>query len=188
MPDFDTLVSTIPRMCTDRHAKMIQGLVRWLRPQVVLEIGSWRGYVTCHIAQAVKENHFGRVYVIDNYTIQDSDPSAIHNSLMICEVADLVGIISGDSQSVPWPAAEMVVVDGDHRLPTVTADVQRAMDGGATCIVMHDTCNNTGPRAWVDAFRESKNPDWDLIEVNFDEGAAILMRRTVKPSARYDGV
>lgn len=179
------LVEIIPHMRTERHAKAIKGLIEWLRPVCVVEIGPWRGYVTAHIAKAVKNNrNGGKVYAIENYAVEGADAAGIHNSLQMLGLADIVGIIPAVSQDIDWPDADFVVIDGDHREEPCQKDLDKAMRT-ANCIVMHDTCNNVGPRAVIDKFRSTKNKDWDLIEANFDEGLTVLMRRFPKPAPQY---
>jgi len=50
------------------HPSVLYGLCRSLKPRVVVEVGTYRGYAACYMAQACKENGFGHVVAIDDFS------------------------------------------------------------------------------------------------------------------------
>lgn len=94
---------------TSRHAYLIYGLVFWLKPQVILEIGSYRGFLTAVIADAVAKLGYGRVVSIDNWSSDFvSSTHKAHRESVVDLLERLglsphVSLVTGDSLFVDWP-------------------------------------------------------------------------------------
>lgn len=52
--------------CWGVEGQMLYALIRWLKPDVVAEIGGWAGCSGSHIALALIKNGKGRLYSVDN--------------------------------------------------------------------------------------------------------------------------
>lgn len=50
---------------TDDYALVLHALVKALRPNVVVEIGTYKGFATCHMAHALPAGGFGKVHTFD---------------------------------------------------------------------------------------------------------------------------
>jgi hypothetical protein len=73
----------------------------------------------------------------------------------------------------------MAYIDGNHTYSMSRFDVERAEKNGATCICLNDTVTCEGARRVGEWMRT--DPDWDCLEVNFDAGLLIALKRQPKP-------
>jgi predicted O-methyltransferase YrrM len=177
--EFSRRVSTLPFQGTSKHAWLVYGLVRWLHPEVVLETGTWQGYVTSHIALGLMHNGHGKVYSIENFAYQDiSNPEQIINNLSRIGVyGPHVEIIAGNSLEVSWPERiSLAVLDGDRSLPNFRDEVHRVIDCGAVCFCVHDTHHDGNAHWYMKQFREKMLPEWNVIDPAFDGGFAVAMK------------
>lgn len=183
---FEMMVATVPGIQTQRHAHILYGLVRWLQPEVVVETGSWKGYSSCWLARGLQDVGVKKsmVVCIDDYTLQESSATDIHNALSSLELSNSVHLCSGDSKDPQmWPGrVDMAYIDGDHSLEGVQTDCRLAIERGAHCLVIHDTVSWWGPRQVLDWVRSQ---GFQVLEVGFDEGLAICLRNFVKPPETY---
>jgi predicted O-methyltransferase YrrM len=174
---------------TTRHVFMLYGLIRWLRPNTVLEIGAWHGYSTVWMARALQEMEGQRkLYTIDDFSDQNTDLEILRANLRLAGVEEVVEILHGDSMKVDWPEPplDFVYIDGNHSLAHAEYDFYKALEYGASCVVMHDTTSWWGSRAVVDNFRRSQQSQWDYIEVPFDEGLTIFLPKPLdKPPVTF---
>jgi len=167
---------------TQRHVWAVYGLIRWLQPKVLVEIGTYKGFVGLHMARACEDNGFGHVTVIDDFSL-DARPAEVHNAFQRAGLSHRLTILDGKSTEVQWPKViDFAMVDGDHEFESVLFDCNTAVEKGATCIVMHDTSELPGPREYIEVMREKGKGVWDVVEVGFDMGLSVLMRVPEKPS------
>ena len=113
-------------------AWLLYGLVRAMKPQVCVEIGSARGKSTCHIAQALRENLGGMLYAIDPHRPTSWNDAGETNTLHA--LRRNLRAMGGDAyveviQSYSTDAArgwnrpiDMVFIDGDHSYDGVKSD------------------------------------------------------------------
>lgn len=126
----------------------------------------------------MQENDRGHLYCIDDFSFQVSFQT-LFNNLSTCGVEDRVTIKSGKSNEVIWPEhIDFAFIDGDHSFEGCQYDVECAIEKGAYCITIHDTKEWPGPRDFLKKFRQEKRAkNWDILEVSFDQGLAILLRK-----------
>jgi predicted O-methyltransferase YrrM len=165
---------------------MLRALVRWLRPKVVVEVGTYFGYSATWLARGLQENGEGRLYCIDDWSL--SGPEAVlacAAHLGMCQVHPLIELVNGKSAEVEWPEdVDLAYIDGDHSFAAVVGDVSRAIEAGASCIVLHDV----GEKGWEGPQRlvaEWPHDGWDLLEAYHGGGLAILKRREVRPQPMF---
>jgi predicted O-methyltransferase YrrM len=91
--------------------ELITGLVRGLKPKVCVEIGSARGYSSCHIGLALKENGKGKLYAIDPHAPTNWNDSEsvetfpiIQQNLQTLGLTDVVEIVrkTSDQAVAGW--------------------------------------------------------------------------------------
>jgi predicted O-methyltransferase YrrM len=132
-------------------AWILYGLVRAMKPETCVEIGSARGMSTCHIGLALRENGAGRLYAIDPHRrtewndVDSIDTYAtIARNLRRLHLSRQVEILKEESAAVAtrWDRPiDLLFIDGDHSYE----GVRRDWEGFARfvrpfgLVVFHDT-------------------------------------------------
>lgn len=181
--DFDAVVQRVTHHGTERHAQALYGLIKWLKPASVIEVGACHGFTTCWIARAIQENNREagsdvRLVVIDDYSLQPNAYMAFWHNMGLCQVGDLIDVCTQNSRQAEWPdRIDFAYIDADHSLVGCKHDVDRAIERGAYCVALHDTATWWGPREYV----EKHMPEgWTEISVGFDHGFTVMMKRPEK--------
>jgi len=190
---FMRAVAEVPCAGGQRHGVILHALVRWLRPKVVVEVGSFMGHSACWLARALQENAAGlpteepgELYCIDDWSLSMGMDTRFLLGVHLgrCQVNDRVTLLDGKSDKVGWPyPIDLAFIDGDHSFDGCKGDVERAMEGGAECIVVHDVADWWGPRRWLAEFERSA--EYRTLSVGFDGGLAVAMRCPVLPEERF---
>ncbi len=131
-------------MMTLAERKTLESIVARKKPEVAVEIGSWKGASTTIIAR-----HSGVVYAIDPFTgAPDSwevHSAARHdvlkvfrNNLRIMGISNVIPIVgkSADVFNVFGRCVDFVFIDGDHTRPGILADLrwrEKLRFGGVIC-------------------------------------------------------
>lgn len=188
--EFAAVAAQITSPDTARHAPLLAGLIRWLRPEVVVEVGTDTGGMAIHLARALQENRRGRLHCIDDFSLRGAGGLAqfwYHLGLAgVGEVVELT--VSSSRQTEAWPdRADFVFVDGDHSWSGCLHDVEQAIRIGAEVIAVHDTVDWWGPRRLVAEERSGPLAGWERIGVEFSGGLTIWKRppATAPPPARF---
>jgi len=168
------------------HPKILYGFIRAMKPQVVVEVGTYRGYAACWMARALQENGSGRLYCIDNFQLTEhvhkyGDPRAhCEDNMRKCGVRDVITIIEGKSDEVEWPKdVDMAYIDGWHSFAQASKDFEKAVVQGAKLIAMDDTDVCFGPRALEDTIRYN-GKQFDCLSISSDNGLALFKLKTPK--------
>lgn len=182
MSDFYTNVDRIFHDWNYRTPKLLYGLIRTLRPSVVVEVGTYRGYGAAWMAKALQENNHGHLYAIDDFSLKQFTPSRDHavahlfDNLTQCGVNDFVTLIEGNSRKVEWPKKiDFAYIDGWHGYEVCKSDFENCDAAGANCICFDDAEQSVGPRMVVHEIRASVK--WDVLNVQQDCGMAVCFRR-----------
>ena len=140
MNTFEKRVSVIKSLNSGNHSHLLYGLVRWLRPTTIVEVGSFAGYSTAWLAKGLQDNGFdGTVYAIDNFTL-GTTADMLHNNMQLLGLANYDTIVNANSQEMKaFPACELAFIDGDHSYEGCKSDIDKAVNAGANCIAIHDT-------------------------------------------------
>lgn len=161
---------------------ILYGLIRSMKPEIVVEVGTYRGFSGSWMAQALKENGTGHLYCIDNFSLTDHEArhgdarEHLEANLNAVGVREQITILDGDSDSVNWPeTCDFAYVDGWHSYLAAKHDFEQCAKRGAECICLDDATQSIGPRMLLDdpKLRE----EWDIAFVNRDCGMAICMRK-----------
>lgn len=173
------------------------GLVKSLKPEVCVEIGSARGWSTCLIGLALRENGRGRLHAIDPHTSNDWSDKNSSNSRQVLEanlekvgVSELVEIHQKYSTEAAkgWTAPiDLLFIDGDHSYEGVKQDWDLfspfVKEFGVT--LFHDTLwdlqpdathgrDNMGVPRFVDDLRRQGYP---VITLSRDFGLTLVQPR-----------
>jgi predicted O-methyltransferase YrrM len=129
----------------------LYGLVRAMRPDVCVEIGSAHGWSTCLVALALEQNLKGRLYAVDPHLPNDwSDPNpdqslnALRENLNATGLAHRVEIVRKITCEAAPELPERVdfaFVDGDHSYEGVKTDweILQPRLGPWSIVVFHDS-------------------------------------------------
>lgn len=167
------------------HPRVLYSLIRALKPKVVVEVGTYRGYAACYMARALQENNSGHLYCIDNLSLVDhagryGDPVAHWNdNLVKCGVRDWVTLKKGNSDDqLLWPTAvDFAYIDGWHSYLMARNDFNACAARGADCICLDDTLNCIGPRMVVSQLDRDQ---WDVLTLPNDNGLTICHNKVVR--------
>lgn len=116
------------------EGKIIYALVRALRPELAVEIGTHSGCSATHILAAMEANGVGHLHSIDIGGIQPPGiPAEFHRRWSIDEI---------DARYYNWPEqVDFVLEDGDHTRDLTSRVVAAAKAHGARAILAHDAYN-----------------------------------------------
>jgi predicted O-methyltransferase YrrM len=128
------------------------GLVRSLRPDVIVEIGSARGKSTCAMALACRMNGFGKVYTIDPHDgntwadlgAEQGSYEFLRNRISDYGLGRYCEIIRATSMAASkhWHREiGFLFIDGDHTYEGVKSDFElfRQWLTGKALVAFHDT-------------------------------------------------
>lgn len=177
---------------------LLHGLVRSMKPEFCVEIGSAQGWSTCLTALALEQNLKGRLYAVDPHISNDwSHHNADHTlhelraNLHASGLAHRVEILRKTTVDVAeeLPArVDFAFIDGDHSFEGVKRDweILRPRLAAWAVVVFHDTLwdIHRGNPAYetlrtekmgVPAFLESLRAEgYPLITIDADWGLTLV--------------
>jgi predicted O-methyltransferase YrrM len=145
---------------TTDYGPLYYGLVRALRPKVIVETGVLHGYTTAWIAAGAQETG-AEFYAIDNFS--ESNRQTTVDSLSRCGVSESISLLCGDSIEILTHLSDegklqdlgMAVFDDEHTYERVNKEMSiiwpHLTDGGVAG--GHDCQNEDWPgvnRAYVE--------------------------------------
>ena len=172
------------------HPRILYALIRAMKPEVCVEVGTYRGYAACYIAEALRKNGKGHLYCIDDWSLTehqhiygDAKDHFIGN-ITHCGYEDLITVIEGNSFDVDWPEkVDFAYIDGWHSYAMVTEDFKRAATQGATVMCFDDVIGTIGPRMLMDELRGSEN--WGVSIIDSDGGLGIVTRMDTRRKVKF---
>lgn len=185
-----TFFSTVEERFADwnyQTPKYLYALTRMLKPQVIVESGTYRGLSACWMAKGCQENNTGKVYCIDNFSLKEhvdryGDPRThLEGNLKACGIEGWVEILEGDADKVQWPSTvDLIYVDGWHSYEATMHDVLKAVGLGASVVALDDVENCVGPRMVSEILRSDLADKWDFMEFHSDNGLFVMQRKAPK--------
>ncbi len=191
--------------------RFLYTLVRLVRPRLMLETGTYAGYSSLCIAQAMQDNDLGHLHCFDLFLDMGHYHSPVAPGIVDglelvsthLEKAGLrnrVSLHKGNS-SVKIRETfgdhpekfDMAFIDGDHTINGCLED-WRAVDellaeGGI--VILHDTkperCGWLGPRYLLESLDERANGDYYVLNLPSPEGfgLGLLQKKTAKKSGAW---
>jgi len=201
-----------PASCCPEMGRLLYDLVRLTAPELCIETGSYAGYSTLCIAQALEDNGRGHLHAFDllgknpGYESPVLGPceqmfDVVRGHLAQASLPHRVTLHAGDSSSgirtffgdANGPTAGQVdfaLIDGDHRLKGAAKD-WAAVDGllalGAL-VVLHDTepkgSGWLGPRALMEALNQHSIDRYVAINLPTRDhyGIGLLQKLSADPA------
>lgn len=124
------------------EGKLLYALVRALKPEMCLEIGTAQGCGATHILAALSKNKYGQLTSIDvDATVGDGIPAELRKRWTF---------VHEDGLTAALPAADVVFEDGAHDYNFTTAMLRRIQALHPRVIVSHDALSHL---AYGDAFQ-----------------------------------
>ena len=146
-------------------AHVLYGLIRALMPETVVETGSARGFSTCAMALACRQNGRGRVFAIDPHApndwtqhgVQGSTEVFLRQRLAQYELQPWCEILRSTTKEIErtWQRkVDFLFIDGDHSLDGVRSDFEifKPWFNPHALVAFHDS-------AW------EHGKDWDSHDV-----------------------
>ena len=173
------------------NAWLLYGLVRAIRPEVSVEIGSARGKSACYMGMALRENGSGKLYAIDPHCKTDWNDGGPVETLEIMAgnikrfgLEDYVEIIRATSKEAAgsWKLPiDILFIDGNHSYEGVSSDwmlYSRFLSPFGIAI-FHDTMwelqGNPSPDMGVPKFVEDlRRQGYPVITLDRDFGITII--------------
>lgn len=164
---------------------VLYGLIRSLKPQVVVEVGVYRGLGACYMARGLQENNAGHFYGIDDWSLTEhvsryGDPKRhCEENLIAAGVRDWITLLDGKSDEVQWPEkVDFAYIDAWHSYECCKADCEKAISLGAEVVCFDDSVFTIGPRAYRDElYARGPSLGYDIITLNRHGGLVILMKK-----------
>ena len=170
--------ATWPGSVDPATGQFLYSLARLIRPDLAVEVGTYRGVSTLWLARALEDNATGRLLSLDLF--EDMPISEVQAVLDRAGLGGRVQLVCGPSVTVGAKAVhqargqiDLLFIDGDHRVEATAADfeVLGAMVREGGFAVLHDIypekCSWDGPRFVLNSLAE--NPglagNWQAIEL-----------------------
>lgn len=155
--------------------ELMHGLVRALKPQVVIETGTHQGFSGLMIASALRANGSGKLYTID---IQDHGPT---QNFTRFGFNDLVTFIQNDSAAGirgligKVESVDLLWLDADHSTASVSGELEAAKPllKTGSYIAFHDTIIDPREAKAVDEVLKA-NPTWEHVHFVTARGFELL--------------
>ena len=157
---------------------LLYSLVRLYQPDVILEIGTFKGYSAICLAQALKDNKKGILITIDPVQ-QGIVHQAMKQSGLRRRIRYLVGTSFGIIPFLNLPKLDIVFIDGNHSYKHCLEDFNLVKNlvvpGGL--IVFHDTVALPGPKKVIIEIKEES--EFEVVTLPTitgidDEGEVVL--------------
>ncbi len=180
---------SFPVSCHPLIGRYLYSLLRLVRPKTVVETGSYIGYSTCWIAQALEDNRYGHLHAFDLFMPLENYTSPILGKCRSCHDAtkghleaagllDRVTLHPGDSpkkivKTFTGLATEIdfAFIDGDHSCRGACADFSSIDKFLATggLVLLHDTVPETvpwlGPRYLLDQLDRQQAGSYSVLNL-----------------------
>lgn len=172
MPD------TSPGSIDTETGRFIHALVRLVRPELAVEVGSHYGISTLWIARALHDNGTGRLLAIDLF--EKPTRAEVQNTIERAGLSDRVELVEGPSTTVGVEACrsagrpiDFLYLDGGHRVEDCAADFETlgSMVRVGGYVILHDIYPHIsrwdGPRYVLNFIAESRTESarWEILEV-----------------------
>jgi predicted O-methyltransferase YrrM len=170
--------------------RLLHAFIRCIKPQHIVDCGTYRGLSAAWMAKACQENNMGKVHCIDNWSLLehahilgDKTPKQhAEENLAHLGVREWVEFRDGDTADLSvWPEkVDFIYIDAWHSYGAARRECVQAIKRGASFIAFDDVENCVGPRMLVDeAFDDGvmDSEDWQQLDLHSDNGLTIFVKK-----------
>jgi predicted O-methyltransferase YrrM len=170
--------ATHPGSIDTETGRFLHALVRLVRPELVVEVGTHHGVSTLWLARGIEDNGTGRLISLDLFT--DPPIEKVQETIEHAGLAGRVQLVRGPSTTTGAEACrgagrpiDLLFIDGEHRVQGCAADFETlgAMVRTGGFVVLHDIypelCGWDGPRYVLNFLAESRcqADKWQILEL-----------------------
>lgn len=168
--------------CTADEAVILHQAAMWSNPRYVLEIGSYVGWSTAHLALGAKSALIVAVDSLEEHEAAAALTDVFYSNIQRCGVAQRVFLVTGRSPEIlgylePHKGWDLAFVDGFHRNGQPVKDVAGLLPFMAEngVIILHDT--------WMPGVRDACNflEQAGYQRVTFDTPAQLAFFYETEP-------
>lgn len=198
-----------PVSCLPIVGRYLYALVRMLQPKLVVETGSYIGYSTTCMAQAIHDNGFGHIHAFDIFHTLEDFQSPVVGKCQDCEEAvrghlkaaglmDMVTLHKGDSAPKIREvfvridkSIDFAFVDGEHTCKGACGDfaaIEPHLKIGGV-VAVHDTFPENGPwlgpRYLLEQLSENGWEKYGVLNLPTPDGAGFgLIQKETAETAK----
>lgn len=146
--------SSWPTSLDPESGELLYGLVRLLKPEIAVEIGTFKGYSAICIGQALEDNKKGKLYTMDPAELEIVK-IAIRKSGLKNRIEYITDFSTNFIPKMNFKKIDLAMIDGDHSYKAVKKDfelVKNSIPSGGI-IIFHDTIWFEGPRKVVEEIK-----------------------------------
>lgn len=169
--------------------RLLHGFIRCLKPQHIVDCGTYRALSAAWMAKACQENNLGRVHCLDNWSLLEhahilegkTPKQHAEENLTHLGVRDWVEFHDGDTKNLSiWPErVDFIYIDAWHSHEAAMFEMKTAINRGASFIAFDDVENCVGPRMLVDGLtdRLGELTDWQQLDLHSDNGLTLFVKK-----------
>ncbi len=171
--EFEAARAQVHGINTQRHAPLVEGVIKWAKPARVVEIGAFQGFMSVTIMRALQEAGGGHLHVVDSFYDFGTNPKSLRETLS--KFGDNFDVQIATSATMQVPKIDMAVIDANHSYEWAKADTLASIAAGAWILMYHDSQDFQGVRDVVSELRAM--PNWGVVELPFNAGYALAIER-----------
>lgn len=169
--------------------RLLHAFLRCLKPQHIVDCGTYRGLSAAWMAKACQENNLGRVHCLDNWSLLEhaqilegkTPKQHAEENLTHLGVRDWVEFHDGDTKDLSiWPEnVDFIYIDAWHSFEACQREALEAIKRGAWFLAFDDVENCVGPRMFVDNFTSLVHnaSQWQQLDLHSDNGLTIFVKK-----------
>jgi len=155
--------------------QLLHAIVRVLKPEVVVETGTHKGFSALMIAQALEENNFGFLYTIDrkDYGVTKEIEKFGLSARAKFILSNSVPVLAKLGEKVR--KIDLLWLDADHGTDGVIAEVDaaRPLLRPGSYVAFHDTLSDPREDVAIVILRE-RCPEWEYIRFLSSRGFDLM--------------
>ena len=127
----------------ERHVNIIHNIVMDNNFKTIVEIGSYMGYSTCALLAALDKGKQFNLHLVEPWQYRPEETSNLDEAIDWCTNKESIKIHNLQSDAF-WSSAcpkdiDLVMIDGDHHIPSASTDFFHVLKNNIPNIISHDS-------------------------------------------------